>query len=64
MKCTLSYVLQGISDVNETLSGLNDELVLESRRTTEVLAELELLKEELEDMLHDVSLTDQVGKAI
>ena len=39
---------KGINDVNDSLNNLNDELVLESQRTVEVLSELDILKDEIE----------------
>ena len=46
---------KGIHDVNESLTNLTDELALESERTTEVLGELDLLKEEINAIKEDIS---------
>lgn len=54
-KMIIQRSAKGINDVNDSLNNLNEELALESQRTTEVLSELDILKEEIEATQQNLS---------
>ena len=58
-KAIIEKSCKGINDINKSLTNLNDELMLENERTTEVLGELDLLKEDIEEIQHNLSGSDK-----
>ena len=58
-KVIIEKSCKGINDINESLTNLNDELLLESERTTDVLGELDLLKEDIEAIQHNLPGSDK-----
>ncbi|KAL5253893.1 hypothetical protein ACHWQZ_G013602 [Mnemiopsis leidyi] len=61
-KAIVERSCKGINDINQSLTNLNDELMLENERTTEVLGELDLLKEDIESIQHNLSGSEKDGE--